>query len=109
MKTGAGKIVCKRGAEGYQAIGLLPGALDSGSPGIGIAFKVADGDLSQRTMTLQSGSRVRPAVALEILRQLGALNEAQLQQLAEFGPVKPVKNHRGIVVGKSQPVFTLQY
>jgi hypothetical protein len=40
---------------------------------------------------------------------LGALNEAQLQQLAEFGPVKPVKNHRGIVVGKSQPVFTLQY
>ena len=40
--------------------------------------------------------------------ELGALNEAQLNELAEFGPVKPVKNHRGIVIGESRPVFQLR-
>ena len=109
MRVGTGKIICKRGAEGYQAIGLLPGALGPGSPGVGIAIKVMDGDLGQRQPDLTSYSRVRPAVTLEILKQLGALNEAQVQDLAEFGPIKPVKNHRGIVVGESQPVFTLPF
>jgi len=107
MQTGAGKIVCKRGAEGYQAIGLLPGALSPDSPGIGIAFKISDGDLGQRSPDLRSYTRVRPAVTLEILKHLGALNEAQLGSLAGFGPVKPVTNHRGIVVGESRPIFTL--
>ncbi len=109
MKAGAGKIICKRGAEGYQALSLLPGTLKPGSPGIGIAFKVSDGDLGQRNLTLRSSNRVRPAVALEILKQLGALSEAQLGGLAEFGPVKPVKNHRGIVVGESRPIFKLSF
>lgn len=107
MQIGAGEIVCKRGAEGFQAVGLLPGALNPNSPGIGIAFKVSDGDLGQRGLDLRSYTRVRPAVTLEILKQLGVLNEAQLEELAEFGPVKPVKNHRGIVVGESRPIFTL--
>ena len=107
MKAGDGKIICKRGAEGYQAIGLLPGALNSDSPGIGITFKISDGDLGQRRLDLTSYTRVRPAVTLEVLKQLGALSEAQLIQLAEFGPVKPVSNHRGIVVGESHPVFKL--
>jgi L-asparaginase II len=108
MRVGAGKIVCKRGAEGYQAIGLLPGVLGSGSPGVGIAYKISDGDLGQRNLALQSTNRVRPAVTMEILKQLGALNEAQLSELSRFGPVKPVKNHRGIVVGESRPTFTLE-
>jgi len=107
MQVGAGKIVCKRGAEGYQAIGLFPGTISPDSPGIGIAIKIMDGDLGQRRLDLSSYTRVRPAVTLEILKQLGALNEAQLGELAEFGPVKPVQNHRGIVVGESRPVFTL--
>lgn len=107
MQVGAGKIVCKRGAEGYQAIGLLPGAISPDSPGIGIAIKIMDGDLGQRRLDLTSYSRVRPAVTLEVLKQLGTLNEAQLQELAEFGPVKAVRNHRGIVVGESRPVFKL--
>jgi L-asparaginase II len=108
MRVGAGKIVCKRGAEGYQAVGLLPGALGPESPGIGIAIKIMDGDLGQRRLDLTGYSRVRPAVTLEVLKQLGALNEAQLQELAEFGPVKAVKNHRGIVVGESRPAFVLK-
>ncbi len=107
MQVGAGKIVCKRGAEGYQAIGLLPGTLGPNSPGIGITMKIMDGDLGQRRLDLTSYSRVRPAVTLEILKQLRALNEAQLSELSEFGPVKPIKNHRGILVGKSRPVFLL--
>jgi len=107
MQVGAGKIVCKRGAEGFQAIGLLPGAISANSPGIGIAIKIMEGDLGQRRLDLSAYTRVRPAVTLEILKQFGALNEAQLDELAEFGPVKPVTNHRGIVVGKSRPVFTL--
>jgi L-asparaginase II len=105
MQVGAGKIVCKRGAEGYQAIGLLPGAIGPESPGVGITFKVMDGDLGQRRLDLTGYTRVRPAVTLEILKQLGALSEAQLSELEEFGPVKPVKNHRGIVVGESRPIF----
>ena len=32
MKTGNGKIVCKRGAEGYQIVGLLPGTRGRGFP-----------------------------------------------------------------------------
>ncbi len=108
MRAGKGKIVSKRGAEGYQALGLMPGLLGPGSPGIGIAFKVSDGDLLFRTINIEPYNRVRPAVSMEILRQIGALSEAELKELSEFGPVLPVKNHRGIVVGESKPVFKLQ-
>jgi len=107
MQVGGGKIVCKRGAEGYQAIGLRPGAISTDSPGIGIAIKIMEGDLGQRRLDLSAYSRVRPAVVLETLKQLGALNDAQLEELAEFGPVKPVTNHRGLMVGESRPVFLL--
>jgi L-asparaginase II len=107
MRVGIGKIVCKRGAEGYQGIGLLPGAISKDSPGIGIAIKIMEGDLGQRRHDLTAYTRVRPAVTLEILKQLGALSEAQLNELSEFGPLKPVTNHRGIVVGESRPVLNL--
>jgi L-asparaginase II len=107
MNAGKGRIVCKRGAEGFQIIGLLPDAIRNGSPGIGIAFKVADGDASQRDVTLHPGNRVRPAVTVEILRQLGALSSKQQQALAGFGPVRSIKNHRGILTGQSHTVFEL--
>jgi L-asparaginase II len=107
MRVGAGKIVCKRGAEGYQIIGLLPGVLSPDSPGIGIALKVSDGDPGRMALDLSHSPRVRPAAAIEILRQLGVLSSEQEQALAAFGPVKPVKNHRGIVTGQSRPVFKL--
>jgi len=107
MRVGEGKIVCKRGAEGYQIIGLLPGALSADSPGIGIALKVSDGDASRMAMDLVHMPRVRPAVTLEVLGQLGALSSEQEQALASFGPVKPVRNHRGIITGQSRPVFEL--
>lgn len=108
MQVGGGSIVCKRGAEGFQAIGLRPGLLGAGSRGVGICFKVSDGDLLFRTLNIEPLNRVRPAVTLEILRQIGALKNSQLQELAEFGPSLPIKNHRGIVVGESRPTFQLR-
>ena len=107
MRVGEGRIVCKRGAEGYQIIGLLPGALGSNSPGVGIALKVSDGDASSMGLDLAQTIVSVPRVALEILRQLGALSSKQEQALAEFGPEKPVTNLRGIVTGQSRPVFEL--
>ncbi len=105
MKIGAGRIVTKRGAEGFQIIGLKPGVY--GERGVGIAFKVADGDKSSMNDSLETSTRVRPSVTLEILKQLNVLNEAQLQSLAKFGPVKTLKNYAGIVTGRSKPVFKL--
>ena len=109
MQVGQGRIVCKRGAEGFQAIGLMPGVLSARSPGVGITFKVSDGDLTFRTINIEPTNRVRPAVTLEILRQLGALSDAQLKELSSFGPVLPVKNHRGIIAGESRPAFMLEH
>jgi L-asparaginase II len=107
MKTCEGKIVTKRGAEGFQIIGIMPGVIRSDAPGIGIALKVADGDAARMADDLTFSNRVRPAVTLEILRQLGAISSQQEQALAAFGPVKQIKNHRGIVTGQSHPVFEL--
>ncbi len=108
MQAGKGSMVCKRGAEGFQAIGLLPGILGAGSPGVGITFKVSDGDLLFRTINIEPLNRVRPAATVEILRQIGVLSSAQLEELADFGPTLPIKNHRGIVVGESRPAFKLE-
>jgi L-asparaginase II len=105
MKAGAGKIITKRGAEGFQIIGLMPGVY--GRNGVGIAFKVTDGDASRMNEDLETSTRVRPAVTLEILRQLNALNEAQLKSLAKFGPTKQLKNYRGLVTGESHSIFDL--
>ena len=109
MKVADGKIVCKRGAEGYQIVGLLPGVLHSEAPGVGIALKVSDGDPSRTDLDLTHSNRVRPAVTLEVLRQLGILTSEQGQALAAFGPETSIKNHRGIVTGQSRPIFKLSH
>lgn len=98
MQVTQGRIVVKGGAEAYQGIGLMPGTLGPGSPAIGIALKIADGDARKKAL---------PAVALEVLRQLGALSPGELEQLAEFGPRLPVYNWRKIIVGEAFPAFTL--
>jgi L-asparaginase II len=105
MNTGGGKIVTKRGAEGFQILGILPGVVSE--RGLGIAFKVTDGDPGRMNDELISRARVRPAVTLEILRQLGALNAEQLKKLSAFGPKRVLKNYAGIVTGESYPVFGL--
>ncbi|GIK11044.1 MAG: asparaginase [Anaerolineaceae bacterium] len=105
MKVGGGKIITKRGAEGFQILGLLPGVI--GERGLGIAFKATDGDPGRMNDSLEARPRVRPAVTLEILRQLDALDEEQLKRLAAFGPKRVLKNYAGLVTGESRPAFEL--
>jgi L-asparaginase II len=100
MEIGRGAILAKGGAEGYQGVGLLPGALGPGSPALGVAVKISDGD---------SAGRARAAVVVEILRQLGALDETQLDELAPFGPTRQVQNWRKLEVGLGEPCFQLQF
>lgn len=99
MQATGGRILCKGGAEGFLGIGLPLGAIRPGSTALGIVIKVSDGDLS---------GRARPAVALEVLRQLGALRPEELEKLADFGPAFPVYNRRNLYVGQAQPCFTLE-
>jgi len=99
MQVGGGRILVKGGAEGFQSIGLLPGALGADSPGIGIAIKISDGDPSDRART---------GVALAILQALGALNSEQIAQMSAFGPIKQLENFRKIKVGVSRPAFKLE-
>jgi len=99
MQTTHGKIVSKAGAEAYQGLGLMPGALGSGTPALGIVLKISDGD---------DRKKVRTAVALEVLRQLGALSPAELVALADFGPTYQLYNWRKIMVGQAYPTFQLE-
>lgn len=98
MQATGGRIVAKGGAEGYQGIGLMPEAVSPGSPALGIAIKISDGDLK---------GRARPPVVLEILRQLGALSDAELETLSDYGPSTPVYNWRRLEVGRARPKITL--
>jgi L-asparaginase II len=107
MEVCVKRILAKGGAEGYMAMGILAGALGAESPGIGIVFKVADGDLPLRNADGSFRNRVRPAMALEILKQLGYISDKELEALADFGPTMPVTNARRMVVGESRPAFSL--
>lgn len=98
MAVSSGKIVSKGGAEGYQGIGLLPGALGPGSPALGITYKISDGDPS---------GRARPLVGASILRQLGALDDSQIEALKAFD-ARPITNWRKIEVGEIRPAFALE-
>lgn len=98
MELGRGRWVCKAGAEGYQGIAILPGALGAGSPGLGIVFKIADGDLT---------GRARPVVAIEVLRQLGLITEQQIRENLAGLAARPVTNWRKLEVGELRPAFQL--
>jgi L-asparaginase II len=100
MQVTSDRIFCKGGAEGYQVMGLLPGAIGPGSPALGIALKISEGD--------QRG-QARPAVVLDLLRQLGAITPAELKTLANFGPSFPLYNWRKLLVGEARTCFQLQF
>jgi L-asparaginase II len=98
MQFAGGRLFTKGGAEGYQAIGLLPGAVNAGSPGIGITLKIADGDLS---------GRARPVAAIEILRQLGVFSAEQANAVPRYSH-RVVSNWRRLEVGEVRSVFSLR-
>lgn len=98
MEVAGGKIVSKGGAEGYQALGIAPGATAPGSPAVGITYKIIDGDPS---------GRARAVVGIAVLHQLGALSDAQVEALSEF-TARPIHNWRKLEVGVIRPVFALE-
>jgi L-asparaginase II len=99
MRAARGRIVAKGGAQGYQGVGILPGAAP-GRGALGLALKIEDGN----------GQRGAPPATLEALRQLGILDElpaAAQSELADFGP-RPLYNYRHIPVGALSTVFSLE-
>ena len=99
MEAFEGQIFTKTGAEGFQAIGIMPGVLSSGSPGVGIAIKISDGDLKDRA---------RPTASLEVLRQLGIKFTPRQKEILEQYDCPPVKNWRKVVVGETHAIFKLE-
>jgi L-asparaginase II len=109
MQAGQGRVICKGGAEGFQAFGIMPGAIKAGSPALGVAFKVSDGDLKGHNFPAgDPRGHVRPAVALEILRQLDVFEAEDLDRVSDFGPGFPVENWRKLRVGWASPCFKLE-
>jgi L-asparaginase II len=110
MQVAEGRVICKGGAEGFQAFGIMPGVVKPGSQGLGIAFKISDGDLKGHNRPAGDPTgHVRPAVTLEILRQLGVFDAQDLEKLAIYGPEFPVENWRRLKVGWASPCFKLEY
>ncbi len=94
MQCLSGQIISKIGAEGVWLAGILPSP--KFETGLGIALKIEDGN----------DNRARAAAALEILKQLGVLSEADHQMLWEHSPLA-IKNRRGDIVGEVKPVFNI--
>ena len=100
MEVTQGRIISKGGAEGFQGMGVMPGAISPASPAMGIAFKISDGDYR---------NQARSAIALEILRQLNLLSESELSLLKGFGPSFTLTNFRKIEIGQGLTSFRLKY
>jgi L-asparaginase II len=96
METLPGRLVAKSGAEGFYALGILPGQIAGVSEGLGIVVKIADGNFE---------TGVYPVV-VEILRQLGVADSDALALLYRYYPLE-VRNCRQEVVGDVQPLFSL--
>lgn len=89
MRAGRGDWVTKVGAEGVQAIGVR-------SRGWGIAVKVADGN-----------ARGLHPTTVAVLDQLGLLDDVARGELSAWRE-PAIRNYRGIVTGKVEPVVALE-
>lgn len=85
MRATGGRVLGKEGAEGLYAVAVL------GPVTFGVTLKIADG-----------AERCRNGVVIDVLRQLGALSAAEVQELAEFHRSQ-ILNHAGRVVGEVVP------
>lgn len=88
MEAAGGNILSKGGAEGFQGIGLIEQKL-------GLAQKISDGN-----------ARAGAPVMLEVLRELGALQDHAYQRLASYARPQ-VWNHSGELVGRLMTVFRI--
>jgi len=99
MQVMNGKVIAKGGAEGYQLVGIMPGAIPGNSKGIGIAIKVADGDPSRRATQ---------RVVAELLKALGFEEEMSSEAYANFNQ-PTLRNFRGIEIGKIRLARSIQF
>ena len=96
MRRTEGRLASKVGAEGVYTAAVLP--CERWPRGLGLAFKIEDGDKKDRA---------RSPVAVEALRQLGVLGDADVSALARFAR-SSVTNHRGETVGEVRAAFELE-
>ena len=98
IEFGGSRWIAKGGAEGYYGMALRPGAVRPGSPALGVALKIADGDAARRATT---------PVVLAILNELGWSGTGDPAFHLEFGP-RHLQNWRGLDVGETRVVLDLQ-
>ena len=90
MDVMRGKTAVKGGAEGYQMLSLMPEACGKGSPGIGVALKISDGDPNRRATY---------ATLVGLLNALGFGKEMESEAFRNFNtPI--LKNWRGLEIGE---------
>jgi L-asparaginase II len=92
MQAAPGRLLSKGGAGGVQCVGLRSG--------IGIAVKVEDG------ASVTGPGQPAGVAALEVLRQLGELDDGALEVLARHARPQ-VETVAGEVAGEVRPTFTL--
>ncbi len=95
MRAAPDRLVAKGGAEGVQAVAVL--ASTSGGDGRGVAIKIEDGD---------GARRAREVAACSVLAQLGVLESAALDRLAEYAS-PPITDPRGTASGAVRAAFEL--
>jgi L-asparaginase II len=89
MRRQGGQVLAKAGAEGCYGVSLL-------DRGWGLAMKTEDGN-----------ARAVAIAVVEALRQIDALNDADVAALAHHA--RPaVRNYRDEIVGEGRPLFTLE-
>jgi len=90
MQALPGKVICKSGAEGFLAIGIIPNAIKPGSPALGITLKISDGDEREKA---------RYVAANAILEKLGLFKAETSQKLGDFSS-NAICNWRKLQVGE---------
>jgi L-asparaginase II len=88
MRTAAGAVVAKGGAEGYFGMGH--------TDGVGLAFKILDGDAAQRA---------RSVSVVAAAQRLGWIQPGELE---DFGPTLPMRNWAGKLTGEVRPAPALR-
>ena len=90
MREFGGRAVCKLGAEAIRGIGFV-------DPPVGIAVKILDG-----------AWRALEPVCLEVLAQLGLLEEPDEESPLHRWRRPLVRNVRGIVTGRIEVDFEMR-
>ncbi len=93
MAAAGCRVLAKGGAGGVECLGL--------AEGVGVAVKVDDGTSGP------SAGRPGSVAAIEVLRQLGVIDQAQVEALGEHARPR-LRTLSGRDVGLARPVFTLE-